>query len=38
MPGVFPVIGRTEEESEENRLLLEQLIPEEARISLFLAC
>lgn len=34
MPGVFPVIGRTEEEAEENKALLEELIPEEAGISL----
>ncbi|MED4452335.1 LLM class flavin-dependent oxidoreductase [Metabacillus fastidiosus] len=34
MPGVFPVIGRTEEEAEENKLLLEQLIPEEAGLTL----
>ena len=32
MPGVFPVIGRTEEEAEENKRLLEELIPEEAGI------
>jgi FMN-dependent oxidoreductase (nitrilotriacetate monooxygenase family) len=34
MPGVFPVIGRTEEEAEENKKLLEELIPEEAGIAL----
>jgi N-acetyl-S-(2-succino)cysteine monooxygenase len=34
MPGVFPVIGRTEEEAEKNKVLLEELIPEEAGISL----
>lgn len=34
MPGVFPVIGRTEEEAEENKVLLAELIPEEAGISL----
>ncbi|MDP4104589.1 MAG: LLM class flavin-dependent oxidoreductase [Bacillota bacterium] len=34
MPGVFPVIGRTEEEAEQNKKLLEELIPEEAGVSL----
>lgn len=34
MPGVFPVIGRTEEEAWQNKKLLEELIPEEAGVSL----
>ncbi|GAB6256362.1 LLM class flavin-dependent oxidoreductase [Peribacillus sp. N1] len=34
MPGVFPVIGRTEEEAEKNKALLEELIPEDAGIAL----
>ncbi|MBO0996402.1 LLM class flavin-dependent oxidoreductase [Bacillus sp. SD075] len=34
MPGVFPVIGRTEEEAENNKALLEELIPEDAGIAL----
>ncbi|MEH7548551.1 LLM class flavin-dependent oxidoreductase [Neobacillus vireti] len=34
MPGIFPVIGRTEEEAEANKILLEDLIPEEAGLSL----
>ncbi|MBP2079023.1 LLM class flavin-dependent oxidoreductase [Oceanobacillus polygoni] len=34
MPGVFPVIGRTKEEAEENKAFLESLIPEEAGVAL----
>ena len=34
MPGVFPIIGRTEEEAAEKKALLERLIPEEAGVSL----
>ncbi|MGW6662127.1 LLM class flavin-dependent oxidoreductase [Peribacillus sp. NPDC055009] len=34
MPGVFPVIGRTEEEAEKNKALLEELIPKDAGIAL----
>ncbi|USB32328.1 LLM class flavin-dependent oxidoreductase [Paenibacillus sp. YPG26] len=34
MPGIFPIIGRTEEEAIEKKALLEQLIPEEAGVSL----
>ena len=34
MPGVFPVIGRTEEEAEQNKRLLEEIIPEEAGVQL----
>jgi len=34
MPGVFPVIGRTEEEADKNKKLLEELIPEEAGVAL----
>ena len=34
MPGVFPVIGRTEEEAEQNKRLLEEIIPEEAGVSI----
>ncbi|MFF2483441.1 LLM class flavin-dependent oxidoreductase [Paenibacillus sp. NPDC058071] len=34
MPGVFPIIGRTEEEAAEKKALLEQLIPVEAGVSL----
>ncbi|MGE7759092.1 LLM class flavin-dependent oxidoreductase [Peribacillus sp. NPDC097895] len=34
MPGIFPVIGRTEEEAEKNKALLEELIPEDAGIAL----
>ncbi|HWL26826.1 MAG TPA: LLM class flavin-dependent oxidoreductase [Ureibacillus sp.] len=34
MPGVFPVIGGTEEEAEQNKRLLEEIIPEEAGVSL----
>ncbi|GIP21034.1 LLM class flavin-dependent oxidoreductase [Paenibacillus sp. J22TS3] len=34
MPGVFPIIGRTEAEAEEKKALLEQLIPVEAGVSL----
>ncbi len=34
MPGVFPIIGRTEEEAEEKKALLEELIPLEAGVSL----
>ncbi len=37
MPGIFPVIGKTAEEAEENKRLLEELIPEEAGISLLSA-
>lgn len=37
MPGIFPVIGKTVEEAEENKRLLEELIPEEAVISLLSA-
>lgn len=34
MPGVFPIIGRTEAEADEKQALLEELIPQEAGISL----
>ncbi|GGG74051.1 LLM class flavin-dependent oxidoreductase [Paenibacillus radicis (ex Gao et al. 2016)] len=34
MPGVFPIIGRTEAEAAEKKALLEQLIPQEAGVSL----
>jgi FMN-dependent oxidoreductase (nitrilotriacetate monooxygenase family) len=34
MPGVFPIIGRTEEEAKEKKAQLEQLIPLEAGVSL----
>jgi FMN-dependent oxidoreductase (nitrilotriacetate monooxygenase family) len=34
MPGVFPIIGRTEEEAAEKKALLEQLIPEQAGVAL----
>ncbi|MFC4776833.1 LLM class flavin-dependent oxidoreductase [Paenibacillus sp. GCM10023252] len=34
MPGVFPIIGRTEEEALEKKALFEQLIPEQAGVSL----
>ncbi|WP_159888182.1 LLM class flavin-dependent oxidoreductase [Paenibacillus puerhi] len=34
MPGVFPIIGRTEEEAAEKKALLEELIPPAAGISL----
>ena len=34
MPGVFPVIGKTEEEANEKKQLLVDLIPEEAGVSL----
>ncbi len=34
MPGVFPIIGRTEAEADEKKALLEELIPREAGISL----
>ena len=37
MPGVFPVIGKTEEEAEANKKLLEELIPEEAGVALLSA-
>ncbi|MGG3448704.1 LLM class flavin-dependent oxidoreductase [Domibacillus aminovorans] len=37
MPGIFPVIGKNAEEAEENKRLLEELIPEEAGISLLSA-
>ena len=37
MPGVFPVIGRTEEEAEQNKRLLEEIIPEEAGVQLLSA-
>lgn len=37
MPGVYPVIGRTEEEAERNKKLLEEIIPEEAGVSLLSA-
>ncbi|MFD2330574.1 LLM class flavin-dependent oxidoreductase [Cohnella sp. GCM10020058] len=34
MPGIFPIIGRTEAEAAEKKALLEALIPQEAGISL----
>jgi N-acetyl-S-(2-succino)cysteine monooxygenase len=34
MPGVFPIIGRTEEEANEKQALLRELIPQEAGVSL----
>ncbi|WP_338452959.1 LLM class flavin-dependent oxidoreductase [Niallia oryzisoli] len=34
MPGIYPVIGRTEEEAVENQKLLNNLIPEEAGVAL----
>jgi FMN-dependent oxidoreductase (nitrilotriacetate monooxygenase family) len=34
MPGVFPIIGRTEAEADEKKALLEELIPEQAGVSL----
>lgn len=34
MPGVFPVIGRTEEEADANKKFLEKIIPEEAGVAL----
>lgn len=34
MPGVFPIIGRTEEEANEKKQLLVDLIPEEAGVAL----
>ncbi|MFC0215873.1 LLM class flavin-dependent oxidoreductase [Paenibacillus chartarius] len=34
MPGVYPIIGRTEEEAEEKRELLRELIPEPAGVAL----
>ncbi|MBB3111574.1 FMN-dependent oxidoreductase (nitrilotriacetate monooxygenase family) [Paenibacillus phyllosphaerae] len=34
MPGVFPIIGRTEEEADEKKAKLEELIPVEAGVSL----
>lgn len=34
MPGIFPIIGRTEAEADEKKALLEELIPKEAGISL----
>ncbi|PWV94294.1 FMN-dependent oxidoreductase (nitrilotriacetate monooxygenase family) [Paenibacillus cellulosilyticus] len=34
MPGVFPIIGRTEEEALEKKALFEQLIPEQAGVAL----
>jgi N-acetyl-S-(2-succino)cysteine monooxygenase len=34
MPGIFPIIGRTEAEADEKKALLEDLIPLEAGISL----
>ncbi|QGQ95936.1 LLM class flavin-dependent oxidoreductase [Paenibacillus psychroresistens] len=34
MPGIFPIIGRTEAEAYEKKALLEELIPQEAGISL----
>lgn len=37
MPGVFPVIGKTEEEAEANKKLLEELIPEDAGVALLSA-
>ena len=37
MPGVFPVIGKTQEEAEQNKRLLEEIIPEEAGVQLLSA-
>ncbi|EFM11542.1 Nitrilotriacetate monooxygenase component A/pristinamycin IIA synthase subunit A [Paenibacillus curdlanolyticus YK9] len=37
MPGVFPIIGRTEEEALEKKALFEQLIPEQAGVALLSA-
>lgn len=37
MPGVFPIIGATEEEAEEKKQLFEELIPEEAGVALLSA-
>ncbi|AEI43197.1 LLM class flavin-dependent oxidoreductase [Paenibacillus mucilaginosus] len=37
MPGVFPVIGRTREEAQEKRALLESLVPQEAGVTLLSA-
>lgn len=37
MPGIFPIIGRTEAEAEEKKQLLEELIPPEAGIGLLSA-
>ncbi|GKU84708.1 LLM class flavin-dependent oxidoreductase [Niallia sp. NCCP-28] len=34
MPGIFPVIGRTEGEADKNKQLLEELIPEESGVAL----
>jgi FMN-dependent oxidoreductase (nitrilotriacetate monooxygenase family) len=34
MPGIFPIIGRTEQEADEKKALLEELIPQEAGVSL----
>jgi len=34
MPGIYPVIGRTVEEADENQKLLNNLIPEEAGVAL----
>ncbi|MFC0472667.1 LLM class flavin-dependent oxidoreductase [Halalkalibacter kiskunsagensis] len=34
MPGVFPIIGRTEEEADEKEQLLRELIPEKAGVGL----
>ena len=37
MPGIFPVIGKTEEEAEQNKRLLEEIISEEAGVQLLSA-
>ena len=37
MPGVFPIIGATEEEAEKKKQLFEELIPEEAGVALLSA-
>ncbi|MWC28341.1 LLM class flavin-dependent oxidoreductase [Paenibacillus sp. MMS18-CY102] len=37
MPGVFPIIGRTEEEAAAKKALFEQLIPEQAGVALLSA-
>jgi len=37
MPGVFPIIGRTEAEADEKKALLEELIPVEAGVGLLSA-
>lgn len=37
MPGVFPIVGRTEEEADEKKALLEELIPPAAGVGLLSA-